>query len=168
VGLDRLPGRESIAILLRQAKQKYTQLAIDCVNFRAYLNSGYAAVYNGLIAESNNNLLIGSGYIHLHTERIGFELHTRRKRFFDWSPASGIKYFEVDGTLRQANLTMNPVAVAKKGAMTAAGLVWGPLPPMAIGALTEAAKAGGQKPQCLPGIPELGTMGLEPLDKVHG
>ncbi len=135
--------------------ENYRDLEIECININSVLDQGYAAFYEGLLLESKNNLLISSGYIDFHTELLGFQFRTRRKRLLDWSPASAAKFFEVSGSLSNWSYNTNPIEAAKQGAIAAAGLVWGPVTPTAVVAITEMARASRKKkPKCVPELPQ--------------
>ncbi|MEZ5652270.1 MAG: AsmA family protein [Burkholderiaceae bacterium] len=103
-------------------------LSIPCGAIRLYINDGRVEASNGLILETPDNTLYGSGYVDLSDETLGFAFRTRSRSIFDWSAISIIKYVETQGTLARPLITLNNVELAKQGLMAASSVALGPLP----------------------------------------
>ena len=128
-------------------------LPVSCINAFIAFDNGYGAADRTMIMETRDNILSSTGYLDLHREAIGFTFASESRRFIDWSPISLVKYLEIKGPLAEPDFTLNKTEVTKKGILTAASLVFGPIPGLAFSAIEMSRQYAKGQPQCEPYVP---------------
>ncbi len=131
-------------------QEEETGVSLPCANIFFALNNGYAAANKSIVIETADNMLVSSGFIDFHTEKIGFTFSSSTKKTFDWSPLSTAKYIQLDGTLSSPAISLNPQETLKKGMLTASSFIFGPVPALAYAALDAAQNQAQDRPECLP------------------
>lgn len=126
-------------------------LPLDCASLRLFINDGRVEVTNGAIIELPKNTLVGSGYIDLHNEQLGFVVRTKSESLFDWSAISIIEYLEIDGSLINPGFGLDLGTLAKQGVLSTASFIYGPLPSL-VYSLAEAGLKGRDNIRCIPEI----------------
>ena len=105
-------------------------LPVKCASVKLIINDGYLEVINGLVAELPDNTLLSSGYIDLHSEKMGFAFRTRKKKILDWSALSLIRFVELGGTLTQPKIMLDRKELMKQGLLTTTSVLVGARPPL--------------------------------------
>lgn len=111
-------------------KKEKGSLPLNCASVKLVINDGYLEVVNGLVIELSDNILVSSGYIDLHSEKMAFLFRTKKKKIIDWSALSLIKFIELSGTINRPKITLDNKALLKQGLLTTASVFVGSIPPL--------------------------------------
>jgi len=152
-------AKEKISLLAKRKKVEVDEaratgsgtMDIQCASLKLFINDGRVEVSNGAILEFPDNTLVSSGYVDLHTEKLGFVFRTKSRSLFDWSALSIIKFIEVGGALNNPSIALDSKALAKQGLLSSSSIVFGPVPSL-VYTLAEAGIKNRQKIQCVPSI----------------
>ncbi len=129
-------------------------LPVKCASVKLIINDGYLEAINGLVAELPDNTLLSSGYIDLHSEKIGFAFRTRKKKILDWSALSLIRFVELGGTLTQPRIMLDRKELMKQGLLTTTSVLVGARPPL-VYQLAETGLDSLNAVECLPQLSNL-------------
>lgn len=126
-----------------------SSLPLSCASLKLVVNEGRLEVTNGLIVDLPDNVLISSGFIDLHSETLGFAFRTKKKKLFDWSALSLVKFVELGGRLAEPRLSLDRKALLKQGLLTSSSVLVGALPPL-VYRLADAGLRSGESVECTP------------------
>ncbi len=121
---------------------------IPCFSINSNIAKGYLVAEDGILLKSGQGLIIGSGIVDFHTERILFDTRVQKNSPIDLNPFSVLKYMTLSGTLAEPTVNINQNEVIKKGITTAAALTLGFVPSLALTAIQEANAMKKKKLEC--------------------
>ena len=124
------------------------QLYVPCFSMKLNIAKGYLVAEDGIILNSGQGLIIGSGIIDFHTEQLLFDARVQKNSPVDLNPFSMLKYTTFSGTLTHPKINLNQNEAIKKGLTTAAALALGFVPSLALTAIQEANAMNKKKLEC--------------------
>lgn len=122
-------------------------LPLSCASLRLVVNEGRVEAINGLVVELPDNVLISSGFVDLHTEKIGFAFRTKKKKLLDWSALSLVKFVRLGGNLSEPKFVPNRSELIKEGLLTSSSVLVG-LRPSLVYRLAEAGMQSSTRIEC--------------------
>ncbi len=128
--------------------QYSSDLFIPCFSGSLYIADGYLVAEDGILLDTGSGMLIGTGIIDFHNEKILFDNRVQKESPIGINPVSILKYLSVSGTLANPQVTINKVEAIQKGITTAASLTLGFIPSMALAAIQEMNKSKNYKLSC--------------------
>jgi hypothetical protein len=125
-----------------------SDLLIPCLSGSLYIADGYLVANDGILLDTGHGMLIGTGIIDFHNEKILLDTRVQKSSPIGITPLSLLKYLSISGTLKNPEVDINQIEAIQKGLTTAAAMTFGFIPSMALAAIQEMNKSTGSKLSC--------------------